>query len=184
MTQALVDTLLFVINLICTLFASIVLLRFLLQWVKADFYNPFCQFIMRLTNPLLLPLRRLIPGLFGLDLAALVLVFLILALNLALVSLFVGTAPTYVFLLRLLVKFIDLVLNLYFFVIVLRALMSFSPHAMVNPLFIVLVQLTEPILRPVRALIRPIHGFDLSPLVVIILIQALLFFLGKAVGVA
>lgn len=184
MTAALLDTLLFVINLVLTLFASVVLLRFFLQWVKADFYNPFCQFVMRMTNPLLLPLRRIIPGLFGLDIAALFLVFLTLALNLALVSLLVGTAPTYVFILTLLIKFIDLTLNLYFILIFMRAFMSFSPHAMMNPLFIVLIQLTEPILRPVRRLIRPIHGFDLSPLVLIILIQAVLFFMNKALGVS
>lgn len=183
MTTALIETLLFVINLILTLFASIVLLRFLLQWVKADFYNPFCQLVMRLSNPLLLPLRRIIPGLFGLDIAALVLVFLTLALNLALISLFVGAAPAYVFLLTLLLRFVNLVLNLYFFVIILRAFMSFSPHAMMNPMFIALVQLTEPILRPVRRIIRPVHGFDLSALVVIILIQAILFFINKMVGI-
>lgn len=183
MTAALIDTLLFVINLILTFFASLVLLRFLLQWVKADFYNPLCQFVVRLTNPFLLPLRRIIPGFFGLDIAALVLVFLIIALNLALISLVVGAAPTYVFLLTLLIKFISLVLNLYFFAIIVRALMSFSPHAMMNPMFIALVQVTEPILRPVRKIIPPIHGFDLSALIVIILIQAVLFFLNRALGI-
>lgn len=183
MIAALMQTLLFVLNMVFTLFAGVVLLRFLLQWVKADFYNPLCQFVMKLTNPLLLPLRRIIPGLFGLDIAALCLVFLVLALNLAIVALVLGVAPVGVFVITLLVKFIQLVLHLYFFAIVVRAIMSFNPHAMMSPVYIVLMQLTEPVLRPIRSVIKPIHGFDLAPLILMILIQAVLFFMGKALGI-
>lgn len=182
MEEALIATLLFVVNMICSMFASLVLMRFFLQWVKADFYNPLCQFVMKFTNPLLLPLRRIIPGFFGLDWAAIALVFLTLALNLALIFLFQGPVPSYVFVITLLVHFADLVLNLYFVIILIRAFMSFSPYALANPIFIAFLQLTEPVLRPIRRMIKPIHGFDLSPLIVIILIQAILFFMHKALG--
>ena len=182
MDNAFISVLLFLINLLFTLFASVVLLRLLLQWVKADFYNPICQLLMKLSNPLLLPLRRIIPGFFGLDCAALLLVILSLALELSLILLITGPVPGYVFLITLGVKFLDLVLQLYFFAIIARALLSFSLGAAMNPAYIVLVQLTEPILRPVRRWIKPISGFDFSPLVLLVLIQAILIFVHRYLG--
>ena len=79
--------LVFLINTIFSLYILCVMLRFFLQWVKADFYNPLCQTLIKITNPLLRPLRRIIPGWFGLDIAAIVLMVILELISVALLAL-------------------------------------------------------------------------------------------------
>ncbi len=177
MSQAFSQTGLFLIDIIFSFYISLIMLRFFLQWVKADFYNPLCQFVTRLTNPLVLPLRRIIPGFFGLDWASVVLMILVESVQIALLSLLTTPLSTGTFVLVVVFKLLSQMLNLYFFVILARAFMSFSTHATFNPLYIALSQLSEPLLRPVRRILPPISGFDLSPALVLICIQALLVFL-------
>lgn len=176
MNQGIIQVLLFLINVVFSLYITAVLLRFLLQWVKADFYNPFCQFLMKVTNPLLLPLRKIVPGFFGLDMAAVVLMLILQVIEIALMDLIVSLPLSWMIVFAALIKLTLLLLNLYFYLILIRALLSwFSPYPS-NPMQLILVQLTEPVLRPVRRIIKPIHGFDLSPLIVMIFIQAILIF--------
>ena len=168
----------FLVNIVFNFFIGLVVLRFFLQWVKADFYNPLSQFVSKMTNFALLPLRRIIPGFFGLDCAAIVLMFIAEAISLALISLLAGiTLPGPLFVIALFVKLASLILNLYFFLIIIRAILSFSPQAHLNPLYQALTQLTEPLYRPIRRILPIISGFDLSPLVILILIQILLMFI-------
>lgn len=177
MSQALIQAVLFLINIVFTFFINMVFLRFFLQWVKADFYNPLCQFVIKITNFALLPLRRIIPGFFGLDWAAVVLVILVQALELALVSLLTGPIPGALFPISIAVHLASTLLVLYFMIILGRALFSFSSTAHRNPINIALVQLSEPVLRPIRRVIPEMGGFDLSPLIAIIGIQVILIFL-------
>ena len=175
MPPLLIQISLFLLNLVFNFFIGLVKLRFLLQWVKADFYNPLCQFVMKMTNWALLPLRRIIPGFFGVDFAAIVLILLAEAAFLALISLLSGLSFSGVeFALVVLLRLATLLLNLYFFIIIIQAFLSFSAQAYSNPVFQALSQLLDPLYRPIRQVIRPISGFDLSPLIVLIAIQILL----------
>jgi YggT family protein len=166
---------LFLINIIFNFFIGLIVLRFFLQWVKADFYNPLSQFVMKMTNFALLPLRRIIPGFFGLDCAAIILMLLTQALSLALISLLTSTSlPSSIFITVMLIRLASLILNLYFFIIIIRALLSFSSNAQINPMYQAFAQLTEPLYRPIRRILPIIAGFDLSPMVALIIIQILL----------
>ena len=128
-----------------------------------------------MTNFALLPLRRIIPGFFGLDCAAIVLMLIAEALSLALISLMTGAIlPGALFIVVMLVRLASLILNLYFFIVIIRALLSFSPQAHMNPMYHAFAQLTEPLYRPIRRILPIIAGFDLSPMVVLIIIQILL----------
>jgi YggT family protein len=168
------QVLLFLITTLFSLYITAVMLRFLLQWVKADFYNPFCQFLIKVTNPLLLPLRKIVPGWFGLDVAAIILMLVLQIIEIALIDWTIGLPISAMIVIPSIIRLILLVLNLYFYLVLARAVLSWISPYQGNPMQIVLIQLTEPLLRPIRSVIRPIHGFDLSPIVLMILIQVLL----------
>jgi len=166
------DAGIFLIQTLFGLYAMALLLRFLLQWVRANFYNPLVQFLVKLTNPPLLPLRRFIPGLFGLDIAALVLVLLLKLVEWSLVYSVLGQSTSVAGLLIIAVAdVLNLLLNIWFWSILIRAVMSwFNPDPR-QPIVTLIVQLTEPILRPARQLIPPFSGLDLSPLLVLLLLH-------------
>ncbi|MDF2940070.1 MAG: hypothetical protein K0R66_712 [Gammaproteobacteria bacterium] len=174
MNSTMAQVLLFLITTLFSLYITAVMLRFLLQWVKADFYNPFCQFLIKVTNPLLLPLRKIVPGWFGLDVAAIILMLVLQIIEIALIDWTIGLPISAMIVIPSIIRLILLVLNLYFYLVLARAVLSWISPYQGNPMQIVLIQLTEPLLRPIRSVIRPIHGFDLSPIVLMILIQVLL----------
>lgn len=182
MGNALTQTGFFLINLIFTFYITLVLLRFLLQIVKADFYNPICQFIVKLTNPLLVPLRRLIPGWFGLDLAAVFLIIALQAVELILIGL-LGSIPLNAgIIIAIIFRLVMLVLNTYFFAVILNAILSWVNPNPRHPLTMLLTQLTEPLLRPIRRILPTMSGIDLSPMVVIIVLMVIRIFLQNLVG--
>lgn len=166
----------FVLKTLVDLYLITVLLRFLLQWTRADFHNPLSQFVVTVTNPLVRPFRRIVPSWRGLDLATLVVLLLLqLVVTAALVWLTTGEIPgpgllVYYALLRTIVSAV----RLYFFAILVYAILSWVSPGQWSPLTSVLASLNEPLLRPVRRLIPPIGGLDLSPLFVLIGLQALL----------
>ncbi len=176
MHLALLQVAIFLINTLFSFYISLVLLRFLLQWVKADFYNPYCQLLIKLTNFFLVPLRRVIPGFFGLDIAALVLIFLLQAAQIILLALLAKININTWLLIPIFISLLTLVLNTYFYAILVRAVLSWVNPDPYNPLFQLLTQLTEPVLSPIRKIIPGFSGFDLSPLVILILIQIILIF--------
>ena len=176
MTAFLTDATTLIIQVIFSLYILAVLLRFLFQLARADFYNPTSQFLVALTNPLLKPLRRIIPGLFGIDLASLVLLFTLQCLEVFLISLLNGFSPVLLpLVLAAVMDLVQLTLNIYFFAILLRVILSwFMPYGMQqNPAGGLLVSLTEPLMRPARRLIPPVGGLDLSPIVVLVGLQLL-----------
>lgn len=165
----------FIVKTLLELYLLTFLLRFLLQWARADFHNPLSQFIVRVTNPVVKPLRKVIPGWRGLDLSSLVALAgleLIVTAGIVYAAGYAVTpgAVVYYAVLRMLV----LLIRLYFFGILIYALLSWVSPGQWNPLTGVLASLTEPVLRPVRRLIPPIGGLDLSPLFVLVGLQALL----------
>ena len=161
----------FLIQTLVGLFTAVVLLRFLLQWLRADFYNPVSQFVVKVTTPALRPLRRLIPGSAGLDVAALVLAWLAKGLELGIVALILYTQINPLGALAwALPKLVDLVINIFIFTIIVRVIMSWlnpDPYHS-HPLTSLLDSLTEPIMRPARRLLPLIGGLDLSPVLVMI----------------
>ena len=162
---------LFLIDTAFSLYLMVVILRLWLQLVRADFYNPFSQFVVKATNPLVLPLRRLIPSLGSLDTATLLLAYTIMLAKLVTLQLLqsgqVLLVPSLFFSLIFLVKEI---FTLLFWILVIRALLSWFSQGR-SPVEYVMHQLTEPLLRPVRRILPPLGGLDLSVLVVLIGLQ-------------
>ena len=160
----------FLIQTVIGLYLLIVLLRFLFQLTRADFYNPISQKLVKLTNPPLLPLRRVIPGWGGVDLASIVLLIAIQALEYVLIGLlprFSIPAPGGLFLMSI-TDLLALTVNVFFFSILIQIIISWvNPHAY-NPIITLLHQLNEPLLGRARRLIPPISGLDLSPIAVFI----------------
>ncbi|MEX0386803.1 YggT family protein [Spiribacter onubensis] len=164
----------FLVDTLFSLYIMAVMLRFLLQWSRADFYNPLSQFLVRVTQPMLQPLRRIIPGWGGIDFPAIVLMVVLQAIALALLMMIAGVTPRIDYLLlRTPAELISLLLNVYLIAIVVRAILSWINPRDYNPATTLLLGLTEPVIRPFRAIIPPIGGVDLSPLAAIIAIQIL-----------
>jgi len=163
----------FLLRVIFDFYLTLLVLRFCLQWVGARYHNPISQFTLKLTEPLLKPLRKLIPSLQGIDLATLTLLFLLSIIkNALLIGLENQTLPYPMGLLLLaLANLLALVLSLFFFAILIRVLLSWiNPHSY-NPLLEIIERITEPLLAPARRFIPSVSGIDLSPLVVIVLLQ-------------
>lgn len=162
----------FLVQTIFGLYLIAVMLRVLLQISRADFYNPVSQFLVKVTNPPLVPLRRLIPGFMGIDMAAIVLLLILQALELFLVGLVQGytIAPLGMLVLTI-VQLLNLLLNVYFFTILIQIILSWVNPGGYNPAVALLHGINEPVLSRARRLIPPISGFDLSPMLVLIAFQ-------------
>lgn len=164
----------FLISTLFQLYILLVMLRFLLQWRRADFYNPISQFLVKITNPPLLPLRRVIPGWGGIDVASIVLMVLLQLLALGLVLWLRGQGvPMATLLLWSLAELIRLLFNIFLVAILVQVIISWINPGQYNPVTAILSSLTEPLLRPARRLLPPISGIDLSPLLVLLAIQVL-----------
>jgi YggT family protein len=159
---------LFLLNVIFGLYIFAVLLRFLLQLVRADFYNPIAQFLVAITNPPLKPLRRVIPGLFGIDFASVVLLVLLeLVFQTLLASLLNQPVTIAAILVHGIFDLLQSTLSIYLFGILIMVILSWiNPYP--NPVSQLLGRLTEPLLRPARQTIPPFSGIDLSPMLVIV----------------
>lgn len=151
-----------------------VMLRFLLQWVRADFYNPLVQFLVKITNPPLLPLRRYIPGYMGVDMAAIVLMIALQVVELILVAMLVDQNPQWVGVVVVaFAELLRLLVNVLFWAVIIQVILSWVNPDPINPGVALLDQLTDPIMRPARGVLPPISGIDLSPILVLIALQLL-----------
>lgn len=169
----------FLIGTLVDLYTTAVMLRLLLQWVRADFYNPVCQFLVKVTNPLLIPIRRVIPSIGRLDTASIVLMFVLQAAGTWLITRItpLGLTVSQVLLFALTKLGITLLMT-YFILIIAVVILSWVGGHLRHPLIPLLYQLTEPVLRPFRRAIPPIAGIDLSPLFALITIRFLLLLFG------
>lgn len=160
---------LFLIQTAFGFYILVVMLRFLLQCVRADFYNPLVQFLVRITDPPLRPLRRVVPSYRGLELAAIVLAFALQFFEMWLVVTLVGQYASVGSLLFLTVgELLKLLINIYLWGVVIQAVLSWINPDPRHPIIRLLAQLTAPVLRPARRLIPPISGVDLSPILVVV----------------
>lgn len=162
----------FLISTLFGLYLLAVLLRLLLQWVRADFYNPISQFLVKLSNPLLKPMRRYIPGYGGIDLASIVLLLLLQTLELLLILWIRSASPNFGgLMLWSLAELLGLTVHLYMVTIIVQVVLSWISPGAYHPVNTMLYQLNEPLLRPARQLLPPIGSFDLSPIIVLVLLQ-------------
>ena len=176
MDPATPNNLSFFVEMLLTLYSITVLMRILLQWVRADYYNPVCQVIIRTTDPVLKPMKQILRPRGQLDIAALLLYLLL-----------IGTAVTFwdpravdafSIATNTATRAVLTVLTLYTLLIFLGAILSWASQGIRHPIVPLIHQLNAPVLKPFQKLIRPVGGLDLSPLIAILAIQLLKRLLG------
>ncbi len=173
----LLSPLMLIINTLFDLYILLVLLRFLLQMLRADFYNPISQFIVKLTTPPLRPLRRVIPSVSGQDTAAIVLCLLLLfakfmlmrALSIPSVAIGgylaqIGTVGYGGLLVFCLADLVALLFNVFLIAVIIKVVLSWISPGHYNPVIGLIDKIAQPVLRPIQKLIPPMGGLDLSPL--------------------
>jgi len=174
------QALIFLVNIVFTLYIAALFMRIILLRLRADYYNPLVHFIARITDPPLRPLRKLIPAYGGWDIAAMVLAVVCAFVCGFLVLHLAGFGTPWLMIARYTGrKLLAVLINLYIVSILVQALLSWLGPQQYNPLAIILWRMNEPLLRPVRRILPPIGGtFDLSPLVLIVALEALSILLG------
>lgn len=163
----------YLVQTLLSLYLLAMLLRFLLQLVKADFYNPISQFLVKVTNPLVLPLRRVIPGFGGLDIASLVLALLLQLAGIIALLLVngLGLPNILIMLLWSVLGVVGLLVNIYFFSLLAMIILSWVAPGSNHPAIYLLFQITEPVMAPFRKALPPMGGMDFSPILMFILIN-------------
>lgn len=169
----------FLIGVVADFFAYALLARFLFQWLRVPFRNVLGEFIVAATNWMVAPARRVIPSLRGLDLASLLLALLVQAASLYALLAIAGwdfsSSPGIAAGVLAGLALIDLLRDTVYiqiFALIVQAVLSWvNPYSPVAPVF---DALTRPFLRPIRRVVPPLGGVDLSPLVLIVLLQVLL----------
>lgn len=165
----------YLVQTFLSLYLVAMLLRFLLQLVRADFYNPISQFLVKITNPLVVPLRKLVPGFAGMDMASLLLALALQLAGIVVLLTMHGLALPGIVLLLLwsVLGVIGLLVNIYFFALLAMIILSWVAPGSRHPAIYLLHQITEPVMAPVRKLLPPMGGLDFSPILVFILINVI-----------
>ena len=168
------DAAIFVIQTLGSLYLLVVLLRFILQLVRANFYNPLCQFAVKATQPLLKPLRRVIPSMFGLDMSSLVLALVVQMVLFAVILLLSGYKVDLLFMVPwALIGIFALFLKILFWAMIISVILSWVAPGSHNPGAELVQQITAPVLAPFRRIIPNLGGLDISPIFAFIALQLL-----------
>ncbi|WP_068546764.1 YggT family protein [Thalassotalea crassostreae] len=172
------EALIYLLNFVFDAFIMLLILRVWMQLVRADFYNPFSQFVVKATSPLVVPFRRVIPGFAGIDLATLLIAYAVACLKIYVFFLLgiyaMDPVASFLIGLILLAKTMGAVLM---YVMIAMALMSWVVQGG-SPIQLVFHQLTEPVLRPIRRIMPDLGGIDLSVAIAIFV----LIFLSKLIS--
>lgn len=170
------NAVLFIVQTLLSLTVFVFLLRLLLQWSRADFRNQVAQAVVKITNPLILPLRRVLPPVGKVDTASVVAVILLAAVEEFILFSLVGLPINYFgnWPLAVLFRIINIALTTYLYAIIIYSLLGMVAPGGYSPMQSLLASLCEPVLRPFRRIIPPIGGLDLSPLWATIILIALL----------
>jgi YggT family protein len=170
------DALIYLVDSLLTLYLYVLVLRFVMQLTRADFRNQIANFVVVVTNPVIMPLRRVFPPIGKVDTASVLAIVLVAAANIALVSLIagVGVLDPFRFAWLLLFTLVRTFLMFFLGAIIVYAVLSFVVAAGYNPVMALLGNVVEPVLRPFRRLIPPIANIDLSPLWATLIIGVLL----------
>lgn len=180
----------FILGILFNLYATVVAVRFVMQIVRADYYNPVAQGVVRITDPLLIPLRRVIPSIKRYDTASLVLCFAVLLLKLLIFkllslgyvpalgqSLMVGGVGTAQIVVLALLDLIHQLFNVFIFALIIQAILSWLPGATGNPVQALASSISAPVLTPLRKYLPPMGGLDLTVFFSIIGLYAFRIFL-------
>ncbi|HKJ17830.1 MAG TPA: YggT family protein [Xanthomonadales bacterium] len=169
----------YLIGTLIDLYVAAILLRLLLQIVRADFYNPLCQFLVTVTNPVVVPFRRFIPSIGPIDTASVVVMILLQTIGVYLIITLgdIDMSPVQVVVYSC-IKILMMTLLTYTVVIIVSVILSWLGPRAQHPIVPLIHQLTEPVLRPFRRIIPAIGGIDLSPLFALITIRFLMLLLG------
>ena len=164
-----------VVDTLSSLYLMIILLRFVLQLSRADFYNPISQFAVKATNPFLIPLRRIIPGFGGVDIASLILAIIFQALILSLkIAVLASVIPNPIgVILMSVVLVLGFLLKLYFWTLIIMIVASWIAPGSHHPALMLINQIIEPLMKPFRKILPSMGGLDLSPILVILVLQIL-----------
>ncbi|WED22203.1 YggT family protein [Vibrio sp. JC009] len=174
----------FLISTLFDLYIMVVLLRIWLQAARADFYNPFSQFIVKATQPVVAPLRRFIPSIGSIDLATVLFAYLLCLVKfVALIFIVSGGSLAFdtSFPFLALLSLVKAAGGLLFWILIIRAIMSWVSQGR-SPIEYVFHQLTEPMLAPIRRIIPAMGGLDLSVLVLFIALQFANFLMADLIG--
>jgi YggT family protein len=178
------DALIYLVDSLLTIYLYVLVLRFVMQLTRSDFRNQFAHFVVVVTNPLIMPLRRILGAMGKIDTASVVVIILIAALNIAVLRLIAGLPPLppLPFAILLLYTLIATFLQFFLGAIVIFAILSWVVPAGYNPAMALLGTVVEPVLRPFRRIIPPIANFDLSVLWASLAIGVLLRVLPQLFG--
>lgn len=163
----------FLISTLFDLYTFILILRFILQYLGINYYNPFTQFVVKATSPVVKPFRRIIPGYKGIDFATLTVILILSLIKLALIWFITYKSLPFIPGLLLLVvgDIIKLTINLYFYAILAQVILSWVAPTSHSPVVEIINRLTWPIMRPFKRWIPPIGGIDISPIPAMISLQ-------------
>ena len=173
-TNPLITALVFLINTVFGIYILLVMLRFLLQWFRISFRgDPILRLLLRLTNPPLHLLYNFIPGWKNIDFSAVILMLVLKMIELMLIKwLYAQPFSLMGLFLLAFANLLSLMIYIFIFAIIIQVILSWiTPHGSYNPLSNLIYSLNEPLLRPVRYWLKPVQGLDLSPLVVIVILQ-------------
>ena len=154
------NTLTFLLSTVIELYTMVLLLRIWMQWAHCDFYNPFSQFVVKVTQPIIGPLRRVIPAMGPIDSAIKAIVLFKVVTFLPII---------WIAGLLILLKTIGLLI---FWVLLVMAIMSWVSQGR-SPIEYVLIQLADPLLRPIRRLLPAMGGIDFSPMILVLLLYVI-----------
>ena len=169
------DAALFLVDTVLGLYILIVLLRFLFHLTRANYYNPISQFIVKASNPPLSRLRRVIPELWGIDFAAVVLLIVLESVRISVAALLIGRSPQLAGVLVLsIAELLKLAVYVMVFSIFIRALLSWISMGRSHPMLQLLYSFTEPLMAPARRILPAMGGLDLSPIIVFIVLMLIL----------
>ncbi len=173
---------LLVLQTLGSLYLLIIMLRVLLQVARADFYNPLSQFIVKATNPVVIPVRRAVPGVMGVDLASILIALVVLfgLIELGALLLQGQIVNPVLVLFWSLVGCIGLVANIYFYGLIIMVIASWIAPQSNNPALVLIHQLIEPVIGPFRKLMPDMGGIDLSPLFALLSLQVVFILIAYA----
>lgn len=166
------DALIYLIYTVFDLYLFILVIRLVLVWVKAFYYDPFTQFIVKCTDPIIKPLRRIIPNIGSIETSTVIVIIALQLLKFFILSLLEFGVPNFLGLFLLAFgDAIKILLDTFFFAILFQAIMSWvNPQAQINR---VLYQFTSPIMQPLHRIIPTMGGIDISPVFALILLKLL-----------
>ncbi len=163
----------FLITTLFDMYIFVLILRFILQYLNINYYNPFTQFVLKATSPVITPVRRWIPGYKGIDFATLLVIFLFTLVKVTLTWFLLRPfAPFFPGLAILSIgEIVKQTINLYFFAMIIQIISSWVAPMSGSPLLEILNRLTWPLIKPFKRIIPPMGGIDITPIPVLISLQ-------------